>query len=36
MFVDKIRMLVSPSIVINAEDAIEEARKAGKGQEEDS
>ena len=36
VFVDKICLLVSPSIVIKAEDAIEEARKAGKGQEEDS
>ena len=33
---DKICILVRPSIVINVEDATEEARKAGKGQEEDS
>ena len=33
VFVDEIGILVSPSIVINVEDAIEETRKAGKGQE---
>ena len=34
-FVDKICMLVSPSIVINVEDVSKGARKAGKGQEEE-